>query len=159
MSRVKYTAETKRAIDKAWYAVAGLQQCRYERDTLAGCMHLHDRSNEIEWRKANLLDSFLDGQTKRVVEVADLKIASFRLIPWIQSAEFRKKVVSEWKQTARQTIKSARNERHASDIKRAKQRMRDYRAALVLARQAVELEKRDRYASHEAALKVLRANR
>ena len=155
--KVKYTSETKRAIDKAWYAVAALQQCRYERDTLAGCMHLHDKANQIEWRKANLLDSFLDGQSKRVVEVADLKIASFRLLPWIQSADFRKNTVEGWKQTARQRIKYARNERHADEIRRAKKRVRDYREALLLAQDAVELERRDRYAAQDAYLESLRA--
>ena len=46
MSKVKYTAATTRKINEAWYAVLGLQQGRYHRDTLEGCMDLHDRKME-----------------------------------------------------------------------------------------------------------------
>ena len=145
---MKYTNATTAKVVDAWNAILRIQDHMYHRETIEAGLDLHDKSQPLVWRKSSLMNAFIKGvESKKVDPAAFAGLTNWYVLTYIAAAGYRYRYIGEARNYARRKASECTSDWQRTMRKDSIRRLKEFKAAMALAKEAVEAEQTERHGS------------
>ena len=145
---MKYTNETTKKVNEAWKAILRIQNHMYHRETIEAGLDLHDKSQPLIWRKSSLMNAFVKGvESKKVDPAMFAGLTNWYVLTYIAAAGYRYRYIGEARNYARRKASECTSDWQRTMRKDSIRRLKEFKAAMALAKEAVEAEQTERHNS------------